>query len=298
MILTKLDCGASDSLMLTFTLALGASARLHTMGSTPSSIMRAPPSLGRGPPPRYFTQQRDHFDDSDTAEWQQAYYVNDTFWEPGSDAPIYLCVGGEGPALDGSVVVASPHCNNAVEWLPSTKALMFAVEHRYYGCHNKSACPYSASDPSPLQWLSSTQALADLATFHSYATKQYSLGPANRWVSFGGSYPGMLASWVRLKYPQLIFAAVASSAPVIAQLDMRVYNDIVAQACPLGILWIPCACPTTPPAHATLHAVTHDLQPPHPSARRHTAPHRAAPHHTTWPRPANAGLRAYLGWRL
>ena len=67
--------------------------------------------------------------------------------------------------------MASAHCNNAVEWLPETKALMFAVEHRYYGCHNASACPYSKDDPEPLTWLSSRQALADLATFHAYATR-------------------------------------------------------------------------------------------------------------------------------
>jgi hypothetical protein len=35
----------------------------------------------------------------------------------------------------------------------------------------------------------------------------------NKWVSFGGSYPGMQAGWLRLKYPNLIHAAVASSAP-------------------------------------------------------------------------------------
>ena len=60
----------------------------------------------------------------------QAYYVNDTFWKPGSDAPVFLCVGGEGPPLDGSVVVSSVHCNGAVEMLEETGALMFAVEHR------------------------------------------------------------------------------------------------------------------------------------------------------------------------
>ena len=86
--------------------------------------------------------------------------MNDTFWVPGSDAPVFLCVGGEGPPLDGSVLVSSPHCNDAVEWLPETKALMLAVEHRYYGCHNASACPYSADDAHPLQWLSSHQVRA------------------------------------------------------------------------------------------------------------------------------------------
>ena len=27
---------------------------------------------------------------------RQAYYVNATYWKSGSDAPIFLCVGGEG----------------------------------------------------------------------------------------------------------------------------------------------------------------------------------------------------------
>ena len=84
---------------------------------------------------------------------------------------------------------SSVHCNVAVEWLQETGALMFAVEHRYYGCHNSSACPYSLSDPEPLQWLSSRQALADLVTFHAHATAAYKLPSTTKWVSFGGSYP-------------------------------------------------------------------------------------------------------------
>ena len=107
---------------------------------------------------------------------------------------------------------------------------MFAVEHRYYGCHNMSACPYSPSDPDPLKWLSSRQALADLATFHAYATAQYSLTPRNKWVSFGGSYPGMLAGWFRVMYPSLVHASISSSAPVHAKLDMTEYYDIAARA--------------------------------------------------------------------
>ena len=89
--------------------------------------LRAPPPMRRGPPPRYFTTLVDHFDKGNMRTWQQAYYVNDTFWVPGSDAPVFVCVGGEGPPLDGSVVVSSPHCSNAVDWLPETGALMFAV---------------------------------------------------------------------------------------------------------------------------------------------------------------------------
>jgi len=182
------------------------------------------------PAARYVTQPQDHFDSSNTRTWQQAYYVNDTFFTKGSDAPVFLCVGGEGPPIDGSAVVNSVHCNVAVEWLAQTKALMIAVEHRYYGCHNSSACPYSSSDKHPLQFLSSRQAVEDLALAHAHVLAEYSLTPANKWVSWGGSYPGMMASFFRIKHPELVHASVASSAPVIAQLDMPEYNNIAAKA--------------------------------------------------------------------
>jgi thymus-specific serine protease len=35
----------------------------------------------------------------------------------------------------------------------------------------------------------------------------------------GGSYAGNLAAWMRLAYPELVFAAYASSAPVNALID-------------------------------------------------------------------------------
>jgi serine protease 16 len=202
---------------------------------SPSQLRAPPDRKAPGPPPRFVTQKQDHFDASNTRTWQQAYFVNDTFWD--GSGPVFLCVGGEGPALDGSAVVSSVHCNVAVEFLQATKALMFAVEHRYYGCHNASACPYDKRDKEPLKWLSSRQALEDLAAFHAYATDQYRLKPSvNKWVSFGGSYPGMLAGWFRVLYPTLVHASVSSSAPVHAKLDMVEYYDIAARAYSLDIV--------------------------------------------------------------
>jgi hypothetical protein len=184
------------------------------------------------PAPRFFTQSQDHFDPANPHTWQQAYYVNDTFWKPGIDAPVFLCVGGEGPPLTGSVVVNSVHCDLAVEWLEETKALMFALEHRYYGCHNMSACPVqSFENPTKsLRYLSSRQAVEDVASFVRQMNIDYSLNQRNRWITWGGSYPGMLAGFSRLKHPELIHASVASSAPVHAKLDMFEYNDAVSNA--------------------------------------------------------------------
>lgn len=212
------------------------------------SHRRGADTMGPGPAARYFTQAVDHFAEAGSAAaaatWQQAYFVNDTFFVPGSDAPVFLCVGGEGP-LYGDAVAGSAHCNVAVEWLQEMGALMLAVEHRFYGCHNTSACPVAAPE-TDLRTLTSQQALADLAVFHAHASATFGLdGTRNKWVSWGGSYPGMLAGFVRAQYPQLIHAAVASSAPVHAMLDARVFNDVGAAAYGVALVGGSDACVRT-----------------------------------------------------
>ena len=41
-----------------------------------------------------------------------------------------------------------------------------------------------------LAFLSSEQALADLATFRAAMADKYNLTESNKWIAFGGSYPG------------------------------------------------------------------------------------------------------------
>lgn len=71
---------------------------------------------------------------------------------------------------------------------------------------------------SSLRYLTTQQALADLAFFIEFMNQQYGFKNP-RWVTFGGSYPGSLAAWFRQKYPQLTVGSVASSAPVNLKLD-------------------------------------------------------------------------------
>jgi len=79
-----------------------------------------------------------------------------------------------------------------------------------------------------LVYLTSEQALADAANFIVHFKQMYPT--AGDIIVFGGSYPGNLAAWFRLKYPHIAKAAIASSAPVLAVLDMITYLDVVEES--------------------------------------------------------------------
>jgi hypothetical protein len=174
-----------------------------------------------------FDQRVDHFNPQNLATFKQRYFINDTFFAGvESGAPVFLCVGGEGPPLTYTVLIASDHCNDMVMLSEQVGALMVALEHRYYG----PSMPTPDWSTENLVYLNSEQALGDIAYFHSYISNMLGLTSANKWVSFGGSYPGMMASFARYRYPHLFHAAVSSSAPVLAQTDMPEYNNIVASS--------------------------------------------------------------------
>ncbi|XP_026571150.1 thymus-specific serine protease [Pseudonaja textilis] len=146
------------------------------------------------------------------------YWINEQFWQRPA-GPIFLYIGGEA-ALTPFSVVAGHHVDLAEKY----KAMVVALEHRFYGT---SLNPDGLQDEN-LQFLSSQQALSDLVAFRHFITEKYNLRANHTWICFGGSYPGSLAAWFRLKFPHLVFAAIASSAPVKAQVDFTGYNKIVA----------------------------------------------------------------------
>uniref|UniRef100_A0A0K8SDX0 Serine protease K12H4.7 n=1 Tax=Lygus hesperus TaxID=30085 RepID=A0A0K8SDX0_LYGHE len=157
-------------------------------------------------PMEWFDSQKlDHFDPTNLSTWKQRYIVENQFFTNLS-GPVFLYIGGEG----------------ALPWFPDAAmtlyalqygALMFGLEHRYYG----DSRPRPDLTVESLRYLSSEQALADIAYFIEHINSKYRLTPQNKWVVFGGSYAGNLAAWARLKYPHLIHAAVSSSGPVLAK---------------------------------------------------------------------------------
>lgn len=217
----------------------------------------------------YMQQSLDHFRLQDDRTFSQRYFYTDRFVFPhnNNNNPCknendqqeqqdqqqqqhpefaFLCVGGEGPPLDKSVLVDSVHCTGDMIELArilytkyNASVYLYALEHRYYGksypnCFNN-ASPVSNEN---LVYLSSRQALSDLSNFvttinaeHFYCNNNNNKTESSsiRWVTFGGSYPGMLAAWARLQFPHLIYAAVSNSAPIQAQLDFPEYYTHVAQ---------------------------------------------------------------------
>lgn len=171
------------------------------------------------PPPEWFDQKLDHFNPFTTVLWKQRYFVNSDYHRPGG--PVFIHIGGEG-------AISARYVYN-MSFMPLAQkygALVLALEHRYYG---ESRPTIDMSTPN-LQWLSSQQALADLANFRDAMMKKYQLQRETRWVTIGGSYPGCLSAWARIKYPHLFYAASAVSAPVRAKLNFYEYNEVVANA--------------------------------------------------------------------
>ena len=179
----------------------------------------------------------DHFDDTvaaPIAKWSQRYYSDDSFWG-GEGYPVFLYIGGEGPQSAPTdklfmYKLAEEH-----------QALVLALEHRYYG----ESYPVPNMDTANLKYLTSEQALGDLARFIQYVSACGNEGadtlsspalelPASamksKWVSFGGSYPGNLATWLKLKYPALVDGTVGSSAPVFAEYDYFQYAQVTGFA--------------------------------------------------------------------
>ncbi|KAM9663670.1 thymus-specific serine protease-like [Trichechus inunguis] len=87
---------------------------------------------------------------------------------------------------------------------------------------------YRDLSTASLRYLSSRQALADIANFRTEIAKKRGLSK-NKWVTFGNSYGGSLAVWSRIKYPNLFAAAVSSSAPIQAKLNFYEYNEVVGR---------------------------------------------------------------------
>ncbi|XVF15373.1 hypothetical protein REPUB_Repub09cG0146700 [Reevesia pubescens] len=166
---------------------------------------------------RYFSQQLDHFSFSDLPRFRQRYLINTEHWTgPSRLGPIFLYCGNEGDIEWFAV-------NTGFVWdiAPRFGAMVLFPEHRYYG----ESMPYGSKEEAyknatTLSCLTTEQAIADFAVLITDLKRNLSAEGCPV-VLFGGSYGGMLAAWMRLKYPHIAIGALASSAPILQ------FEDIV-----------------------------------------------------------------------
>lgn len=171
----------------------------------------------------WFNQTLDHFSPYDHRKFGQRYYEYlDHFRIP--DGPIFLVICGEstcGGISDDYITVLAKKFG----------AAMVTLEHRYYGKSN----PFDSLTTENLKFLSSKQALYDLATFRQFYQESLNLklnreNVENPWFVFGISYAGALSAWFRLKFPHLTCGSVASSGVVHAILNFEQYDQQIGES--------------------------------------------------------------------
>jgi poly(3-hydroxybutyrate) depolymerase len=129
------------------------------------------------------------------------------FWA-GPGAPVFVFIGGEGQESCSRLTSRMYLWDLAKEH----NALLMNVEHRFYG----QSYPTKDMSTENLQYLSSQQGLADLARIITQVKTD--LGTeSSEVVTVGGSYPGNMAAWFKLKYPSITTGSIASSAPLTAK---------------------------------------------------------------------------------
>ncbi|TYI56304.1 hypothetical protein E1A91_D11G200400v1 [Gossypium mustelinum] len=171
----------------------------------------------------WFDQTLDHYSPYDHRQFKQRYYeFLDYFQVP--DGPIFLKICGEsscnGISNDYLGVLAKKF-----------GAAVVSLEHRYYG----KSSPFKSHTTENLKYLSSKQALFDLAVFRQWYQESLNLkrnrtGVDNSWFVFGVSYSGALSAWFRLKFPHLTCGSLASSAVVHAVYNYTDYDKQVGES--------------------------------------------------------------------
>lgn len=148
------------------------------------------------------------FDISETNTFSLRYLVKEKYFK--GNGPIFFYCGNEGPIEDFAEATGFMNETLAKKY----GALVVYGEHRFFG----KSFPFSPAqqdfDMRKNKYLTSEQALSDHVRLLREIKENYNI-PNAKLITFGGSYGGMLSSWMRMKFPHLVTGAIASSAPIL-----------------------------------------------------------------------------------
>ncbi|XP_068343317.1 probable serine protease EDA2 [Pyrus communis] len=227
--MTRFPMMTSFSFFLSFFFTMMMWTPLSYGFVNPRTLLQLESSLGSGggrlltKEELWFDQTLDHFSPYDRRKFPQRYYEFLDYFRP-SDGPIFLKICGEsacgGIANDYLSVLAKKF-----------GAAIVAPEHRYYG----KSSPFNTHTTQNLKYLSSKQALFDLAAFREFYqnglnVKLNRTKGDNPWFVFGISYPGALSAWFRVKFPHLTCGSLASSAVVEAIYNFTEFDQQIGES--------------------------------------------------------------------
>jgi pimeloyl-ACP methyl ester carboxylesterase len=183
-----------------FKLALAAAVALALATAVSAEVLVPQPTVNNCTK-HFYTQFIDHFSWGN-ATYQQRYFTYDKWYKPGG--PIFFYNGNE-----ADVEIFANWTGLMWENGQEFNALLVFAEHRYFG----ESLPCAGGFLECGDYLSTEQAMADFAALivHLRTVDYPDAGIA---VTFGGSYGGMLAAWMRMRYPGVVAGAIASSAPI------------------------------------------------------------------------------------
>lgn len=162
-----------------------------------------------------FKQLIDH-QNPDLGTFTQRYFVDESYGK-NPDAPVFLYICGEEKCTED--VFEGMVRSNAKKF----HAKLIALEHRYYG----ESIPNNSLSTENLKYLTTHNALEDLNHFQTQMMKRKNW--TGSWIAIGGSYPGSLAAYYRLKHPEQVVGAIASSAPVQSKEDFIEYDTTITE---------------------------------------------------------------------
>ncbi|KAI9481590.1 MAG: peptidase S28 [Benjaminiella poitrasii] len=164
----------------------------------------------------YINMPLDHFANN-SITFKNRYWVNADYYK--SNGPIILYNGGEDAVDDVAYILGNSTMSQLTARL---NGILVCMEHRFYGTSAPANYPADILSKFTVE-----QALADMAYLLKNIKFQTHLRvpPVSKTkaILYGCSYSGNLAAWMRDKYSDLVFAAVASSAPVQAQYNFYEY---------------------------------------------------------------------------
>jgi lysosomal Pro-X carboxypeptidase len=175
-----------------------------------------------------FTTRLDHFNNSNNETFPMRYLLDTTYYNE-TTAPILFYAGNEGGIYN---------FYNNTGFITETLAQKFGAlvvfaEHRYYGTSMPFNSKTQAFQKENLKYLNVQQVMEDYVAFTDYLKNtQFPALKDRAVILFGGSYGGMLAGWMRIKYPHYFQGALASSAPVFwfkGKTDPNAYTQVASR---------------------------------------------------------------------